>query len=216
MTLLYIMGVSMNILDPNITPSEDVMIVISMSVVPTIVGVIMLTGVMSAGLSSASTFLSLCAFSATSDIVPYEFKSDKQQLRISRIIMLAVSIVAMALAYMDLAVLRVISWFAAGAVASGWTVVGLGAVWSKKLTARGAVWSMTRRLRCLYDRHNPQQDRYRASACMDRALLYRVPCFSAGRHPWLHGSDSHCQRGRLPRKTPRGSRIREGTLPVRR
>lgn len=142
MTLLYIMGVSMNVLDANITPSEDVMIVISMSVVPTIVGVIMLTGVMSAGLSSASTFLSLCAFSATSDIVPYEFKSDKQQLRISRIIMLAVSIVAMALAYMDLAVLRVISWFAAGAVASGWTVVGLGAVWSKKLTARGAVWSM--------------------------------------------------------------------------
>ncbi len=50
------MGVAMNVVNPNITPSESVMIYLSMNLVPTIIGVVMLVGVAAAGLSSASTF----------------------------------------------------------------------------------------------------------------------------------------------------------------
>lgn len=87
-------------------------------------------------------FLSLAAFSATNDVHDFNFESDKKQLMTSRVIMLVVGILALVIAYMDLAVLRVISWFAASAVASSWTVVGFGSVWWKKMNARGAIWSM--------------------------------------------------------------------------
>jgi sodium/pantothenate symporter len=142
MPIIYLLGVSMNVVNPNIVPSESVMIYLSMNLVPTFIGVFMLVGVAAAGLSSASTFLSLAAFSATNDIVEIDFKSDKQKLMMSRVIMLVVGVVALIIAYMDLAVLRVISWFAASAVASSWTIVGIGSIWSKKLTSRGAIWSM--------------------------------------------------------------------------
>lgn len=56
MPIIYLMGVAMNVVNPNITPSESVMIYLSMNLVPTIIGVVMLVGVAAAGLSSASTF----------------------------------------------------------------------------------------------------------------------------------------------------------------
>ena len=56
---------------------------------------LMLAGIMAAGLSSASTFLSVIGFSITSDIVPVEFRDQRHQLRTSRIIMLAVGVLAL-------------------------------------------------------------------------------------------------------------------------
>ncbi len=76
------------------------MIWASFNVMPKIVGVLVLTGIMAAGLSSASTFLSVAGFSATNDVYDFKFKSDKQQLWFSRWIMLGISIIALILAYL--------------------------------------------------------------------------------------------------------------------
>lgn len=102
----------------------------------------MLAGIMAAGLSSASTFLSVIGFSLTQDIIHVEFKSEKEQLRWSRIIMLVVGVIALVLAYLGLGGVRIISWFASTIIAASWAVAGIGSVVSKKLSATGARWSM--------------------------------------------------------------------------
>ena len=79
----------------------------------------------------------------TSDIFPVEFRDEKHQLRTSRLIMLAVGIVALILAYLGLGGVRVISWFASTIIAASWLVPGVGSILSGKLSAAGARWSMT-------------------------------------------------------------------------
>jgi len=71
-----------------------------------------------------------------------EFKDEKHQLRVSRIIMLAVGVVALVLAYLGLGGVRVISWFASTIIAASWLVPGVGSVVSGRLSATGARWSM--------------------------------------------------------------------------
>ncbi|MCI5765093.1 MAG: sodium:solute symporter family protein [Clostridiales bacterium] len=129
-------------LNPGMEDPQRVLIWASFNVMPKLVGTLVLAGIMAAGLSSASTFLSVVGFSVTSDIFPVEFKDEKQQLRTSRIIMLVVGIVALILAYLGLGGVRIISWFASTIIAASWVVPGVGSVVSKKLSSTGARWSM--------------------------------------------------------------------------
>ena len=143
--LLYvnIMSISVINLQPNMEDPQRVLIWAAFNVMPKLVGTLLLAGIMAAGLSSASTFLSVVGFSVTSDIFPVEFKDEKHQLRTSRIIMLAVGIVSLVLAYLGLGGVRVISWFASTIIAASWLVPGVGSIVSGKLSATGARWSMT-------------------------------------------------------------------------
>ena len=129
-------------LNPGMEDPQRVLIWASFNVMPKIVGTMVLAGIMAAGLSSASTFLSVVGFSITSDIVPVKFKSEKAQLNTSRVVMLVYGIIALILAYMGLGGVRVISWFASTIIAASWAVPGIGSVVSKKLSATGARWSM--------------------------------------------------------------------------
>ncbi|CCQ98729.1 Na+/solute symporter [[Clostridium] ultunense Esp] len=142
LTFLYLMAISMNLINPNIEPTEKVMIWAAFNIMPKIIGVLVLTGIMAAGLSSASTFLSVTGFSATNDVYDFKFKSDKQQLWFSRWIMLAISIIALVLAYFNPPAIRVISWFASTIIAASWGPVAFASVWSKKITEKGAFWGM--------------------------------------------------------------------------
>lgn len=130
-------------LNPNMEDPQRVLIWAAFNVMPKLVGTLMLAGIMAAGLSSASTFLSVIGFSVTSDVVPIKFKDDQQQLRFSRGIMLVVGILALVLAYMGLGGVRIISWFASTIIAASWAVPGIGSIVSKKMSATGARWSMT-------------------------------------------------------------------------
>lgn len=143
--LLYLnlQSISVLNLNPNMEDPQRVLIWASFNVMPKIVGTLVLAGIMAAGLSSASTFLSVVGFSVTSDIVQVEFKSEKQQLRVSRIVMLGVGVVSLALAYLGLGGVRIISWFASTIIAASWVVPGVGSIVSKKLSATGARWAMT-------------------------------------------------------------------------
>jgi sodium/pantothenate symporter len=97
---------------------------------------------MAAGLSSASTFLSVVGFTVTQDIFGFKFRDDRDKLVKTRVIMLIVSVISLILCYAQLGSIRIISWFASTIIASSWCVVAFGSVWSKRLTARGALWAM--------------------------------------------------------------------------
>lgn len=142
LTFLYLMAISMNLINPTIEPTEKVMIWAAFNVMPQILGVLVLTGIMAAGLSSASTFLSVLGFSATNDIYDFKFKSDKQQLWGSRWIMLGISLIALILAYFNPPAIRVISWFASTIIAASWGPVAFISVWSNKITEKGAFYGM--------------------------------------------------------------------------
>ncbi len=142
LTFLYMIAIAVINLNPGMEDPQRVIIWTAYNIMPKIVGVFVLTGIMAAGLSSASTFMSVIGFSVTNDIFGLKFKDDAEQLKTSRFIMLGVGVIALILAYMNLGGIRIISWFASTIIASAWCVVGYGSVWSKKLTARGALWGM--------------------------------------------------------------------------
>ncbi len=74
---------------------QRVIIWTAFNVMPKIIGTMVLAGIMAAGLSSASTFLSVIGFSMVNDVMQKKFDSDKAQLRYSRIVMLLVGVVAL-------------------------------------------------------------------------------------------------------------------------
>ena len=114
----------------------------AMNVVPPVVGIIMLSGIAAAGISSASTFLSLIGFSVVNDVFPDRHSDDKRKLRVSRLAMLLVGLVILALAYINPPQIFVIMYFGGTVIASSWSVVAFGSIWSKRLSKAGALLSM--------------------------------------------------------------------------
>lgn len=139
---LNLQSVAVININPNLEDSQRVLIWAAFNVMPKLVGTLVMAGIMAAGLSSASTFLSVIGFSVTSDIVNLNFKTEKAQLRFNRSVMLVVSIIAVVLAYFGLGGIRIIAWFASTIIAASWAVPGIGSVVSKKLSSTGARWSM--------------------------------------------------------------------------
>jgi sodium/pantothenate symporter len=110
---------------------------------PLFIGVVMLTGILSAGVSSASTFLSLIGSSLTNDILDSKKTDDvKKNLEISRIGMAVVSIVVLVLAFFNPPQIFWIMYFGGTVIASAWGVVALTSVWSRKMSESAAFWGM--------------------------------------------------------------------------
>ncbi|MGO1545440.1 MAG: sodium:solute symporter family protein [Gulosibacter sp.] len=63
-------GFAINLINPNIEPSEVAFIWIAQNHLPGIIGILIVTGIVAAGLSSAASFLSIVGFSAANDILP--------------------------------------------------------------------------------------------------------------------------------------------------
>lgn len=139
---LNLQSVAVLNLNGSIEDPQRVLIWAAFEILPKLIGTLLLAGIMAAGLSSASTFLSVIGFSVTSDIIDKKFDSEKEKLRYSRIVMLIVGVLALALAYCGLGGVRVISWFASTIIAASWVVPGVGSIVSKKLSATGARWAM--------------------------------------------------------------------------
>lgn len=118
------------------------MIWAAMNILPTAVGVILLTGILAAGLSSASTFLSLIGFSLASDVFGEFGGDERKRLRISRLAMLGASAIVFVLAYFNPPHIFLIMYLGGTVIAGSWAVVAFGSVWSKRLNSRGAFWGM--------------------------------------------------------------------------
>lgn len=142
--LLYFMAVFVQSVNPDLVASQS-MIWAAMNMMPTIVGVILLAGILAAGISSASTFLSLIGFSLTNDIFrsrAQDAESDKKKLAISRVGMLLASLVILVIAYFNPPQIFFIMYFGGTVIASSWGSVALASIWSKKLSKTGAFAGM--------------------------------------------------------------------------
>lgn len=140
-TLLYFSAAFIYKINPNLENASTNLIWAAMNVMPMIVGVIMLTGILSAGISSASTFLSLIGTSLTNDIMKQ--KDDmKANLRLSRIVMGVVSVIVLIIAFFNPPQIFVIMYFGGTVIASAWGIVALTSVWNKKMSESGAFYGM--------------------------------------------------------------------------
>jgi len=139
---LIMAAASINLINGDIDPPEKAMIWAAMNVLPTVAGVLLMSGIVAAALSSASTFLSLIAFSATNDLIEITGVSEKRRLALSRYAMLAVGVVILVLAHLQTPAILEISYFAATLFASSWGPVAFMSVWSRRITASGAFWGI--------------------------------------------------------------------------
>jgi sodium/pantothenate symporter len=137
--MIYGIGGLMNLANPNITPSETVLIWAAKSIVPEMLGALLLAGIVAAALSSASTFLSLVGFSIGNDI-----GSKPLALTVSttRKIMLVTSLIALVCCYFFPPNIFWFMLFIGTVFASSWGPVGLMSIWSKRITKDAAFWGM--------------------------------------------------------------------------
>ncbi|MBB3139794.1 sodium:solute symporter family protein [Halomonas organivorans] len=139
--LMMMTGAAINLYDPTLN-GERAMVWAALNVLPTWLGVVILTGVFAAGLSSCSTFLSIIGFSISNDIMPAN-SSEAAAMRTSRIAVLGAGLIALILALFQPPAVMAVVWFAATLFASSWGPVALMSIWSRRITAAGAGWGLT-------------------------------------------------------------------------
>lgn len=122
-------------------PGSEAMIWAATHVLPPVIGMLLLIGISAAGISSASTFLSLIGFSVVNDILP-DAGDDRKKLARSRLAMLAVSLVVLVLAYLNPPHIFLIMYFGGTVIAGAWSLVAFGSVWSRRLSRCGAYLGM--------------------------------------------------------------------------
>ena len=140
---LYFTAAFVYKINPDLSDASSSIIWAAMNVMPVLVGVVMLTGILSAGISSASTFLSLIGSSLTNDVfTKYRDTTEKKSLTVSRIGMAIVSLIALALAFFNPPQIFWIMYFGGTVIASSWGIVALASIWSKKMSELGAFLGM--------------------------------------------------------------------------
>lgn len=139
---LFAAATVVNLSKDDIFPHEETMIWAAMNMMPSVIGAMLLAGVMAAALSSATTFLSLVGFSVSNDIFPHRQGDDKSLLRFSRIVMLIVGLMALLISFFFPPNLFWLTYYVGTVFASSWGPVAFMSIWSDKITARGAFWGI--------------------------------------------------------------------------
>lgn len=139
---LYFAGAVINLSDPGIQPSEEVIIHAALNLLPELMGALLLAGIMAAGLSSASTFLSLVGFSVSNDLFRHDAVDEKRMLRLSRLTMLLIGVITLVIAFFSPVDIFWLTYFVGTLFASSWGPVALMSVWSKRITADAAFWGI--------------------------------------------------------------------------
>jgi sodium/pantothenate symporter len=141
-SLIYISGPVIAILKPDIDPSNNAMIWAALHAMPTFFGAMLLAGIVAAGLSSASTFLTLVGFAISNDVIDEAMASDATRLRASRITIFLVGIVTLVLAMFVPPDVYWITNFVGPMFAAVWGPVAFMSVWSNRITEPAAFWGM--------------------------------------------------------------------------
>jgi len=139
---VYAAGAAVNLSDAGIEPSEEVMIFAALNLLPDMLGAVLLAGIMAAGLSSASTFLSLVGFSVSNDLVRRKAVDDKKMLTLSRLTMLLVGVLILIIAFFSPLDIFWLTYFVGTLFASSWGPVALMSVWSRRITEDAAFWGI--------------------------------------------------------------------------
>jgi Na+/proline symporter len=142
---LMLGGATINVFDPDISPSETAFIWAAENVLPTWLGVVVVTGIVAAGLSSAAAFLALIGFSAAHDIAPTFSRGARDEpaaLRFSRIVMLVLGLIVLGVTYVAPPAVFTIGYFAATLFAASWGPVAILSIYNARVTGRGAIAGM--------------------------------------------------------------------------
>lgn len=141
--LLYFSAAFVYKINPNLENASTCLIWAAKNVMPMFVGVVMITGILSAGISSASTFLSLIGTSLTNDILKKNVDAnDNNNLKTSRIVMGIVSIFVLIIGYLNPPQIFVIMYFGGTVIASAWGIVAIASVWKEKMSEAAAFLGM--------------------------------------------------------------------------
>jgi Na+/proline symporter len=140
--VIYFAGGAIVLANADIRPMADAMIWAAQNLMPVLVGSLLLAGIVSAGLSSASTFLTLVGFAITNDLVDASQRNDKQNLLISRAAILGVGLAALGVALVAPPSIFWITNFVGPSFAASWGPLAFMSVWSKRITEAGAFWGM--------------------------------------------------------------------------
>lgn len=130
----------LNVYADQIPGATQSMIWAMMNLVPTVIGVVALTGVLAAGISSATTFLSLIGSSVANDIMTVE--DDKKKMLYGRISILVVCALVMLLAYFNPPQIYIVMLLSGTVVVCSWFPVCIASVWSRRITKKGAFLGM--------------------------------------------------------------------------
>lgn len=133
-----IAAVMVNVVKPDLKDSSQVMIWAAMNMMPKVLGVLLLTGVLAAGISSATTFLSLIGASVANDILV----GKEHSIRAGQISMIFVSVIVLLVAISNSPAIFWIMFLGGAIVASSWMPVAIASIFSKRLTKAGAFWGM--------------------------------------------------------------------------
>ena len=139
---LYAAGAVINLSDSGIQPAEEVIIYAALNLLPELLGALLLAGITAAGLSSASTFLSLVGFSVSNDLFRHDHVDEARMLKLSRLTMLGVGLVILVIAFYSPVDIFWLTYFVGTMFASSWGSVALMSVWSKRITADAAFWGI--------------------------------------------------------------------------
>lgn len=136
--LIGISAVMVNVVNPELE-SSNVMIWAAMNLMPKFLGVLLLTGVLSAGISSATTFLSLIGASVANDCM---LSKDQKSITVGRITMIIVAVAVLALAVFNPPSIFWIMFLGGAVAASSWMPVAVASIFSKRVTKTGAFFGM--------------------------------------------------------------------------
>ncbi len=138
--LMCMAGVFMNKINPGMENPSDALVWASMNVMPSILGVVVLSGVLASAISSATTFLSLVSSNITIDIM--QIKEPKKQVGIGKLVAIAVAVIVLLVCIWNPPQIFWITYLGATIVACSWLPVSIASVWSKRVTKVGAFASM--------------------------------------------------------------------------
>ncbi len=130
----------LNYFSPELADQSHIIIWASTTLVPTVLGVVMVTGILAAGISSATTFLSIIGTSVVNDF--FNIKNERKKLITVRITIVAAAAVVMLLAYFNPPQVFWIMFLGATVVACSWLPVCIASIWSKRITKTGAFCGM--------------------------------------------------------------------------
>ncbi|MCZ6854991.1 MAG: sodium:solute symporter family protein [Gammaproteobacteria bacterium] len=144
---LSLVASTVNLSKTDIMPQEQSIIWAALNILPPLLGALLLAGIMSAALSSASTFLSLVGFSVSNDILPSTKlisaeSSGLSLLGFSRVTMLVVGAIVLVISLFIEPNIFWLTYFAGTVFASSWGPVAFMSIWSDRITASAAFWGM--------------------------------------------------------------------------
>lgn len=138
--LMCMAGVFINKLNPGMDAPSEALIWASINAMPSVLGIIILSGILASGISSATTFLSLIGSNIMNDVI--SIKNERKNLLFGRFTVLIVGIFICIICVFYPPKIFWITYLGATVVACSWLPTALASVWSKRVTKTGAFWGM--------------------------------------------------------------------------